>query len=162
MLGQETAAIAMISLRDRGREDRDDQQSENEGRDGLEEFRDAHQHGLGSPAIIAGDASDHRAEDDRGEGRADTDDERGARAVSDFRRDVAAERVGAEQEAAARRLQGGSGELERIVGIDHRREHDEQEQAQQHGRAEQCHPVAREPREALPTCQISMRGSSMT
>src|SRR5712671_4313808 len=72
------------------------------------------------------------------------------RAVSDFRRDVAAERVGAEQKAPARRLQGGSNELERIIGVDHRREHDEQEQAQQHGCAEQCHPVAREPREARP------------
>jgi hypothetical protein len=149
MLGQETAAIAMISLLTEG-ERIATKQSENEGRDGLEEFRYAHQHGLGHPAIVAGHPPGHRAEDNCGEGRTDTDDERGARAVSDFRRDVAAERVGAEQKTPARRLQGGSGELERIIGVDDRREHDEQEKAQQHGRAEQGHPVAREPREARP------------
>src|SRR5258708_30265184 len=99
---------------DRGGENRDDQQSENEGRDGLEEFRYAHQHGLGLPAIIAGQPSGHRAEDNCGEGRPDTDDERGARAVSDFRSDVAAERVGAAQKASARWLQGGSRDVERL------------------------------------------------
>src|SRR5580704_14210043 len=49
---------------DRRRKDRDNQQCEYEGGNGLEELRDAHQHGLGSPAIITGYASDHRAKYD--------------------------------------------------------------------------------------------------
>jgi hypothetical protein len=135
---------------DRGGENGDDQQRKNEGRNGLEEFRDAHQRVLGLAAIIAGQPTDNSAEDDGGQRRADTDDERGARAVGDLGCDVAAERVGAEQEAPARRLQGGSGELEGIIGVDHRRQHDEQEKAQQHHGAEERHPVACEPRETRP------------
>ena len=79
-------------------EDRRQRDREEQGREGHHQVGQAHDRGTEPAAQIAGDDSEHRAEQDGDAVRDDADQQRGARAVDQAREQVAAEQVGAEPE----------------------------------------------------------------
>ena len=87
-------------------EQRDDQQHEEEGRDQQEDVEDPAQHRIGPAAEIAGQRSEHDAEQAR-DRRGDDGDEQGElRAPDQPREDVAPEIIGAEKMSGAGRRIG--------------------------------------------------------
>lgn len=79
-------------------DDADEGQRQEEARHGLESVGDAHQHLVDETAGKAGQRADHRADEQGGGSRGQSDRQRGAGAVEEFSQYIAAEPVCAERQ----------------------------------------------------------------
>ena len=102
-----------------------------------------------------------RAERHRRRGREKPDEQRGTRAVQDFRRNVSPELVGAEEMLAERRLERLADQREGTSRVERRRGERDRDDCDQHDESRHRRPVACEARdEAAHRQRNSMRGSS--
>ena len=91
-----------------GAEHRHDRDAEQDGREREQRIVEAHDHRVDAAAEVAGRQAGRDADGGAEGDRDDADQERGATAEDDARQEVAAEVVGAEDEALAGRQQLGA------------------------------------------------------
>ena len=99
--GCSTTAMASMALKRPGPDDRHQHQRQQQRREGEDDVHHPHDQRVDPAAEVAGDQPDEDAGDQRQRHHHEADDQRVARAVDQPREDVAAERVGAEQERRA-------------------------------------------------------------
>src|SRR5579883_58654 len=146
---------------ERWAEDGDEHDGEDEGGDRLEELGEAHQQVVDESAIEAGEGADEGADEERRQCRDEADHQRGAGAMSDPRRHVAAERVRAEEMRAEGRQERLVDDGEGIARKEDRGARREDQHEDEDGKTDETRPARRE---ALPERRAdhraSIRGSS--
>jgi hypothetical protein len=149
---------------DRRTQNRDDEDGEEEGRNGLEDLGQSHENFVDDAAVIAGGTAHQHADERREQCGDDPDDERRAGTVDDAGQLVATQHVSAEQILIRRRQERLPGQFERAC-LMHERSHDrnadDRDQDQQPGQRRTIPREAAAKRERVGSHHRSrIRGSS--